>query len=95
MAIGQFDLRNQEYSSAPYFVLERRTQRPDQELVVEWFTNESHSSSRQRSFANVHFIVRRDEDYREPAAAALQPLLHIKTVHTGHLDVEDDAVDLI
>ena len=65
----------------------------DQQLGTEWLTQESRCPVCQRSFANVHFIVRGNEDDGEPVAASFKLFLHIETVEARHLHVEDDALE--
>src|SRR6266508_3571189 len=69
------------------------TQSLDQQLGSEWLTQEGHCPGRQRSFANIGFVVCGDEDDGGPVAASFEPFLNIKSVQTRHLDIEDDAVE--
>jgi hypothetical protein len=57
----------------------------DQQLGIEWLTQESRGRVCQRSFANVYFIVRGGEDDGEPVATSFKPFLHIETVEARHL----------
>jgi hypothetical protein len=70
------------------------SQSPDEQLVVEWFAQESQGAGGQRPLTHSYFIVGGDEDDGEPAASADQLLLNVQPVHPRHLNIKHETVRL-
>src|SRR6266481_899123 len=66
----------------------------DQNVVIEWLSQEPNGAGFQGLHSHSRISIRRDEDDRYPAILLRQLGLEVEATHPGHTDIGDQASGL-